>query len=208
MEEQETIPKKKGKRWPFVLGGILLLFAAAVLSWHLARQISPEEAALRQQVVQTAETWLGCKEEDGSHQAIIDLYNSQEALARDYSVTYKDSWCATFGSAVAIQCGLTEIIPTECSCQQQIALFAAIGCWEESDWYLPHAGDYIFYDWEGPLLGSNTGWSDHVGIVAAVYGPIIKVIEGNKDDSVAYRYVFVNYSGIRGYGLPDYAKMA
>ena len=208
MEEQELIAAKKPKRLLILLFCLATLVAAAAIGWHLSRRLPPEETALRNKVVQTAESWLGANESDGSHQPIIDLYNTQEVLPRSYTVTYEDSWCATFGSAVAMECGLTDIIPTECSCQQQIALFEALGCWEERDWYLPQVGDYIFYDWEGPVLGANTGWSDHVGIVAAVYGPVIKVIEGNKDDSVSYRYVFPGHPGIRGYGLPDYGKMA
>lgn len=205
MEGQKL--KKKKNRLDICLWTVLLL-DVLFLGWYGLRMVPPEEAALRQKVVQTAERWLGASEADGSHQPIIDLYNTQNTLPRGYCVTYEDSWCATFGSAVAMECGLTDIIPTECSCQQQIALFEALGCWEERDWYLPQVGDYIFYDWEGPLLGANTGWSDHVGIVAAVYGPVIKVIEGNKDDSVSYRYVSPGHPGIRGYGLPDYGKMA
>lgn len=208
MEEQKTEPKKKSKRSIILIICAAMALGIAIAGWCLLRQLHPEEAALRRQVVQTAENWLGANEADGSHQPIIDLYNTQEMLPRSYTVTYEDSWCATFASAVAMECGMTDIIPTECSCQQQIALFEALGCWEERDWYLPQVGDYIFYDWEGPLLGANTGWSDHVGIVAAVYGPVIKVIEGNKDDSVSYRYVFPGHPGIRGYGLPDYGKMA
>ena len=36
----------------------------------------------------------------------------------------------------------------------------------------------------------------------------IKVIEGNKDDDVSYRYLFVNDPFIRGFGLPDYSHYA
>ncbi len=197
---------KRGVKWLLGIFCMGIVLGAVGALWCLWRQLPPEELALRQQVVQTAEGWLGANEADGSHQPIIDLYNTQEALPRDYTVTYADSWCAVFGSAVAMERGLTDIIPAECSCQQQIALFDALGRWEESDWYLPQPGDYIFYDWEGPLFGSSTGWSDHVGIVAAVYGPVIKVIEGNRDDCVMYRYVFPNHPGIRGYGLPDYGS--
>ncbi len=198
--------KKKPKKWLLRILATAVVLGAVICAWCLLRQLPPKELALRQKVVQTAEQWLGANEADGSHRPIIDLYNTQDPLPRDYAVTYEDSWCAAFGTAVALELGLTDIIPAECSCQQQIALFAALGRWEESDWYLPQVGDYIFYNWEGPLFGSNTGWSDHVGIVAAVYGPVIQVIEGNKDDCVTYRYVFPNHPGIRGYGLPDYGS--
>ena len=208
MEEQKQKTKPRPRKFLIVLLCVCLILIACVAAWCLSRRLPPEEMALRQKLIRTAEKWLGANEADGSHQPIIDLYNTQDVLPRGYTVTYVDSWCAAFATTAAMECGLTDIIPPECSCQQQIALFDTLGCWEEDDWYLPRVGDYIFYDWEGPLLGANTGWSDHVGIVAAVYGPVIKVIEGNKDDSVSYRYVFPGHPGIRGYGLPEYGKMA
>lgn len=75
------------------------------------------EKELRKKVVDTAESYFGCKESDGSHKKIIDLYNSHKPLARGYAVKYTDAWCSTFASAVAIACGLTDIIPTECGCE-------------------------------------------------------------------------------------------
>lgn len=201
--------KKKGIRMILII--LLILMAGFLIwwaVWNVFRRNSPEEDALRQKVVETAESYLGCNEADGSHQQIIDLYNSHQPLARDYEVTYTDSWCAAFVSAVSIQCGLTDMIPTECSCQQMIALFDQMGCWEESDGYFPEPGDIIFYAWDDQLWGDCTGWADHVGIVVDTIGPVIKVIEGNRDDAVAYRYVPINYPTIRGYGLPDYQKLS
>ena len=198
--------KKLTKR--ILLWGLLVCFCIGCILWHLWRNGSPEEQALRQNIVETAQSWLGCNEADGSHQQIVDLYNSQETLPRDYEVNYEDSWCATFVSSVAMKADMTDWIPLECSCQEQITLFDQAGDWKESDWYLPKPGDFIYYDWQGSLFGDNTGWADHVGIVVAVYGPIIKVIEGNCNDEVAYHYVWVNHPQIRGYGLPDYQKCA
>jgi hypothetical protein len=117
----------------------------------------------------------------------------------------EDNWCAAFASAVAIQCELTDIIPTECGCERQTYLWKEMGRWEEKDTYLPLPGDYIYYAWdEKNTRGDCTGWSDHVGIVVGTHGPFIKVIEGNKDDSVGYRYLIRWDPRIRGYGLPDY----
>ena len=39
-------------------------------NWGYARSVSPQEEVLRQQVVTTAESWLGRNEADGSHEAI------------------------------------------------------------------------------------------------------------------------------------------
>ena len=161
---------------------------------------------MRQQVVKTAQSYLGCNEADGSHKAIIDTYNAHEPLAQGYPVKYDDEWCATFVSAIAIEQGLTDIIPTECSCERQINLFKELGCWREDECYLPRTGDYIYYVWDEWRSGDCTAWADHVGIVAETSGPVIKVIEGNKDNAVTYRYIFLNDLCIRGFGLPDYGS--
>ena len=196
--------RKKSVLFRILLLAILLLGAGALLvsriSWGFAREVSPEESALRLQLVEAAQGWLGWAEEDGTHRQIIDLYNSHTPLAQGYTVQYTDDWCATFVSAMAIQCGFTDDIPTECGCQRQIGLFETLGRWEESDSYVPLPGDIIYYSWSDKGLGDCTGWSNHVGIVTGTFGPFIRVIEGNYDDCVQYRYIRTNAVGIRGYG--------
>lgn len=166
------------------------------------------EQELRQEFVDTAITYLGCSEKDGSHRKIIDRYNAHKPLARGYKVEYTDAWCATFVSAVAIQCGLTGIIPTECGCGKMIELFKKLDAWEESDKYSPKLGDVLYYDWDDNGVGDNTGNPDHVGIVVKTENGIIKVIEGNFNDKVAYRSIPINGKHIRGYGVPDFASLA
>jgi peptidoglycan hydrolase-like protein with peptidoglycan-binding domain len=166
------------------------------------------EKELRESVVIEAKKYLGYKESDGSHKKIVDIYNSHSPLARGYKVKYTDSWCAVFVSVVSIQCGLTDIMPTECSCGRMIELYQKLGRWEENDAYVPNIGDIIMYDWDDSGKGDNTGWPEHVGIVTEVTGSTMKIIEGNKSDSVAYRTVSVNGKDIRGYCLPDYASKA
>ena len=193
-------------RWDLILLAwiVMCLFCGGI--WHVSRWISPQEQTARQTLVQTAQNYLGCNESDGSHEKIIDAYNAFEPNPRDYKVTYEDNWCATFGSAVALEAGMTDIIPMECSCEQQINLFKALDRWQEDECYLPHTGDYIYYVWDEWRSGDCTAWADHVGIVVDTFGPVIQVIEGNKDDAVEYRYIFVNDICIRGFGLPDYKK--
>lgn len=158
----------------------------------------------RQNFVNTAASFIGCKEADGSHRQIIDIYNAHKPLARGYAVKYTDAWCATFVSAMAIKCGLTDIIPTECGCGQMIRLFQKLGEWQENDAYTPQPGDVIFYDWQDSGVGDNTGASDHVGIVESVSGSSMKVIEGNMSNAVGRRTLQVNGRYIRGYGLPKF----
>lgn len=162
-------------------------------------------------VVAQAQAWLGAKEGEGSHKAIIDKYNSHKPLARGYKVTYNDYWCATFVSAVAITLGYTDIIPTECSCSKMIELFKKLGSWVEDDSRIPNPGDIIFYDWEDSGKGDNKNGPNHVGIVEKVSNGVITVIEGNYDgtdadriDGVERRSIAVNGKYIRGYGVPKY----
>lgn len=154
--------------------------------------------------VSQAQKWVGRKESDGTHKEIVDIYNSHKPLARGYAVKYTDSWCATFVSAVSIKTECTDLVPTECSCQQMIELFKKIGCWVENENRTPNVGDIIFYDWDDNGSGDNTGWSDHVGIVEKISNGYMTVIEGNYNDAVGRRVIAVNARYIRGYGVPKF----
>lgn len=163
---------------------------------------------LRQSVVATAKSWLGSNERDGTHKAIIDIYNSHTPRARGYAVSYTDFWCATFVSAISVQLGLTSIMFPECSCDFMIAQYKAAGRWQELDSYIPEPGDIVMYDWQDNGIGDNVGGADHIGIVCSVSGNSIQVIEGNIANSVDYRTLEVDGKYIRGYCLPDYASKA
>ena len=166
------------------------------------------EQEIRNRVVSKAKSYLGCKESDGSHKKIIDLYNSYKPLARGYAVKYTDEWCATFVSAIGITLGYTDIMPTECSCTKMIELYKAKGRWKENDAHIPSPGDIVMYDWQDNGRGDNTGTPDHVGFVVSLNGTTMTIIEGNKGEAVAYRSLNVNGRYIRGYCLPDYASKA
>lgn len=155
-------------------------------------------------VVEQAKAWIGYKESNGSHKAIIDIYNSQKKLPRGYRVKYADEWCATTISAIAVKLGYTDIMPTECSCSKMIELYKSIGCWVETDSVVPAPGWILFYDWQDNGKGDNKGSADHVGVVEKVVGNTITVIEGNYSQSVKRRNIAVNGKYIRGYGVPKY----
>lgn len=166
------------------------------------------EKEIRAKVVEAAKSWYGCKESNGSHKPIIDLYNSCKPLARGYAVKYTDAWCATFVSAVAIKAGLTDIIPRECGCGEYIKLAKNMGIWVENDAYVPQSADIVLYDWDDNGVGDNTGNPDHIGIVVSVSGSTIKVIEGNMSNAVGYRNLAVNGKFIRGFVTPKYSSKA
>lgn len=158
-------------------------------------------------IIEQAKSWIGLKESNGSFKVVIDTYNKHYPLANNYKVQYNDEWCATFVSAVAIKCGYTDIIPTECSCQRMIEKFKKMNCWIEDESVTPKEGWVIFYDWQDNGVGDNTGWSDHVGYVESVSGGKIRVIEGNYNSQVAIRVLSVNGKYIRGYGVPKYDSL-
>lgn len=166
------------------------------------------ENQLRSNVVSVMKGWLGWSEANGKFKRIIDTYNDHKPLARDYKVKYTDAWCATAVSAAFIKAGLTDIGFTECSCNCMITLYKAKGRWEERDSYVPKIGDIIMYDWQDNGVGDNVGSADHVGLVTAINGTNLTVIEGNKNEAVAYRSININGKYIRGYCLPDYASKA
>lgn len=161
----------------------------------------------RSKIIAQAQSWLGCKESDGTHRKIIDVYNADKPLPRGYKMSYNtDAWCAAFITACAIKCGATDIIPKECSCNKMIELLKQLGCWVENDAHVPTPGDLLFYDWEDKGTGDNTGVSDHVGIVEKVSGDSITIIEGNYNNACKRRTLKVNGRYIRGYGVPKYTS--
>lgn len=166
------------------------------------------ENQLRSNVVSIMKGWLGWSEANGKYKKIVDIYNNYKPLARGYKVQYTDEWCATAVSAAFIKAGLTDIGFTECSCNRMIDLYKEKGRWEERDSYVPKIGDVIMYDWQDNGIGDNTGSADHVGLVAAINGTSLTIIEGNKNEAVSYRSINANGKYIRGYCLPDYASKA
>lgn len=166
------------------------------------------ENELRNYYVNSAKEYINVAEGTKRHTEIVNLYNAIKPLPQGYKLRTTDSWCAAFVSAMAAKCGLLDIIPAECSCPRQIALWQNMGRWQENDAYKPKAGDIIYYDWQDDGKGDNKGTADHVGIVVKVDGSTITVIEGNTSDKVGYRNIAVNGKCIRGFGMPNYKAKA
>ena len=174
------------------------------------------ESELRQKVADVAQKYIGAIQGSVKHKDLLTVYNTHTPLARGYHMTEKDPWCATFVSAVSIICGLTDIMPTECSCGKMVALYQKIGRWQEDEkTYRPKIGDVIFYYWDDGWDYKKTdqkGAPNHVGIVTELNGDSFTVTEGNRKvnnvSQVAYRIMEVNGRYIRGYGVPDYASKA
>lgn len=116
-----------------------------------------------------------------------------------YGFGSRVEWCACFVSWCADQCGYIEAETfTKFSyCDAGIAWFKSRGQWQTRG-YCPSPGDIIFFDW------NNNGVSDHVGIVESCDGYYVYTVEGNANNAVQQLRYSINYSGIEGYGTPNY----
>ena len=167
---------------------------------------------LRNQLVKTAESYLGTKQGQSLHKLIINTFN--KVKPDGWAMTYSAPWCAAFASACAIETfGISKAkkyFPLSANCGTIITRAKSLGIWVESDAYKPGVGDWILYDWDDSGRGDNKGGPDHVGIVQKATSSKITVIEGNKGSKseVAIREILVNGRYIRGFVTPDYSAMA
>ena len=160
----------------------------------------------RSEVVNLVNSWVGKNEADGSYKSIIDLYNSKPPFPRNTKMEYGWAWCACTWSAIAKALGYTAIMPVEISCYYLIEEAKKMGCWQESDGYVPNIGDAVLYDWDDTGAGDNTGNPDHVGTVTYVNkdAGYFVVTEGNASNMVKKRTVSINGRFIRGFITPHY----
>lgn len=167
---------------------------------------------LRNQLVKTAESYLGTKQGQSLHKLIINTFN--KVKPDGWAMTYSAPWCAAFASACAIETfGVSKAkkyFPLSANCGTIITRAKSLGIWVESDAYKPGVGDWILYDWDDSGRGDNKGGPDHVGIVQKATSSKITVIEGNKGSKseVAVREILVNGRYIRGFVTPNYSAMA
>lgn len=170
------------------------------------------EAQLRKRVADFLIKYIGISEGSEAHKEILKIFNNSGLCPR-YTMTTKDAWCATAVSAAFIANKLAGKLGSgalfecvECSCNYMIELAKKQGIWQERDDYVPKTGDVIFYDWQDTTdsTSDNKGSSEHTGVVDSCDGRIIKVIEGNKNDTVEFRTLYVNSRYIRGFITPRY----
>lgn len=113
--------------------------------------------------------------------------------SRKYKIKPNDDWCAMFTSVIAHKCGLRGgDFPFEVSVFQQCEIAKANGNYF-TDVKKAQPNDLIIYDWK---KGNRY---NHVGFVVSVDGDILKAIEGNKNNTVAYRRINKNSKLIRGF---------
>lgn len=159
-------------------------------------------------LIKLLKSWIGRNEKDGTHKPIIDIYNTQKKLPRNYKVQYTDEWCATTVTAAFVKLGATDLIYPECGCEEMIKGLKSMGIWIEDESITPEVGDLVFFDWQDTGKGDDKGWADHVGVVVEVSGNRFKTIEGNRGNAVSYREYTVNQKQLRGFARPKYKAEA
>lgn len=163
------------------------------------------EKEIRDNLITIAESFVGVKEGGEGHKYLIDLYNSITQLPRGYKMTYKDSWCMAFITAIAEIAGTNEVTPMECSCYYAMQQAKQAGIWRNAGSISIdelRAGDIIMYNWD------NVPDPDHVGFYYRRIDDELQIIEGNKNDAVGIRKIDFNSKSIMGFILPDYASLA
>ena len=140
-----------------------------------------------------AQSWVGCKEKNGTHKKIIDVYNNYGPSSG--KIGYKTPWCAAFVSAVAISTGNTSVIPVHSYCPTMLSQFETKTYNRK---YSPQGADVVFFDWNANKV------PDHVGMVEKTVGNNVTTIEGNYSDAVKRRTFKKGYSLLLAYGLPKY----
>ena len=156
-------------------------------------------------LIEAMRSFLGFSEYNRQYKQIIDIYNSHPPLARGYKVQYTDEWCDTTVSAAAIKAGLTDLIGTECGCEEHVKIFKKKGIWIEDGTARPKPGYIAVYSWKKETQ-PNDAYATHIGVVEYVKGSTFTVIEGNKENKVTRRTIPIGWGYIRGFAAPKYEE--
>lgn len=146
-------------------------------------------------MIKEAEKFLGANA--AVKQQLFDYYNNNcypfVSPKRRYKMKKGDNWCAMFTTVIANRCGLNaDKFPYEVSVFFQVQRARELGTfYTDLSEVQPH--DLIIYDWD------SNGVLDHVGIVVSKGSEYIRVIEGNKSDTVGYRTVNLHSATVVGF---------
>ena len=115
-----------------------------------------------------------------------------------YGLPY-DLWCAMFISFCLNYANVPETaMPRDIGTVQWVDKLRQQGLYTDDGSYLPKPGDLVFYEFNGAY------GADHVGIVSAVDGEQLEVIEGNSGNAVSLTYRRLSDPEILGFGvLPE-----
>lgn len=145
-------------------------------------------------MINIARHYLGADAADREH--IRQYYNRHCAPLvspnRTYRIQAGDEWCAAFVSVVAHKAGIRRDFPFEVSTFYQLMRWHDMG----KAFISPSdalENDLVYFDWNG------NGVPNHVGIVVSVQGDVLETIEGNKNNTVAFRKIDAHSSAVLGF---------
>lgn len=140
-------------------------------------------------LVLKAGQYLGVSEPEGDN-TFIDAFSDLSGVHYGYTA----SWCQMFVVDCMAEVGYDPYITA--SCTMAYTHYQAIGAAVA----LPAVGLLVYLDWD------RSGDCDHVGVVAAVGGGYVYVIEGNSagngNDAVRMKRYLATDPRIRGYANP------
>ncbi len=145
-----------------------------------------------EEIIKRAEAEVGTKESPAGSNDV--KYNTWYYGRHVSGSAYP--WCMVFMSWLFRDANL---FPKSASCANTGSWFKSKGQWHGS----PQPGDLIFFKY-----GTNSRWTNHVGLVVKVEGSKIYTIEGNtsktSDDNGGAVMHRVRSSNIVGFGRPNY----
>lgn len=144
--------------------------------------------------------YVGIKELSGYHEQILARYRMIQPRPRGYNPTNKDSWCAIFVCALAWALGFRDW-PWECSCSMIRYEAMRRGIWRSGWETTVKPGMWVIYDWQGD------GGMDHIGVVVAVEGNEVVIVEGNYDNAVKIRRIKIGDKSVAGFVDLDYGEL-
>lgn len=151
-------------------------------------------------MIHLAEKYLGIGK--NAKLELMKYYNDfcylQVDPKRKYKIQPNDDWCAMFTTVIAHKAGLNaHQFPFEVSVWWQCEIAKQRGLYH-TDVNKARPNDLIIYDWK---KGNRY---NHVGFVVSVGNGMLRAIEGNKSDTVAYRNIKANSPLIRGFITTNY----
>lgn len=131
---------------------------------------------------------------------LMNYYNKfcYPQVKRKYKIQPSDNWCSMFTTVIAHKAGLdASQFPYEVSVWWQCEIAKQRGLYH-TDVNKARPNDLIIYDWK---KGNRY---NHVGFIVSVGNGMVRAIEGNKSDTVAYRNIRANSPLIRGFITTNY----
>lgn len=155
------------------------------------------------------ESFVGMRENSQQFKQFVNGYNTIKPLPRGYRLKCSDEWCAAFLSYLSFKRGSLAALPAECSCVQMRKKLLENGATEikaKSDTDLK-AGDIVFYRFK-KASPTHVGIIDSYPRVSGVKGRMWKVLEGNKNETVDFRYIHFNDKTVHSFIRPAWENVS